>query len=262
MKKIILFLLMFILMGCSTKYELVIDNETITETLEIISEESDITKKEENYYTYLEEYPIFIDEEFLYDTPNEKLENVDYYQKSIIETQFGYEATYKSKFEYNDLERSRILNTAFSTSNIGYDRKENFYYINLQNLKIFKYNKDISKIEVNIKLKDYSVIESNATYINDDYLTWVFINDENYKDNKIILNFKKKELINNGNNNTTNNNEKNDNNTIIDNNIEKKVTLTRDVLIAIAGVGVFLVIITIIFKSKKIINKNWYSKNL
>lgn len=261
MKKVILFLLMFILMGCSTKYELVIDNETITENLQIISEESDLNKKEEIYYTYLEEYPIFIDEEFLYDTPNEKLENVKYYQKSIIETQYGYEATYKSKFKYNDLERSRILNTAFSTSNIGYDRKQKYYYINLQNLKIFKYNKDISKIEINIKLKDYSVIESNATYINDDYLTWVFVNDENYKDNKIILNFKNKELINNQNNNITNNdniannNEKN-NNTIIDNNTEKKETLTSDLLISIIGVGLFLIIITIIFKCKKIINKN------
>ena len=182
MKKIILLILFIITTtGCTVEYDLVIDTNELSENLNLKTEEFDTKTKDELYSKYLDEYPIYIDDEFLYYSPTEKEDGVIYYEKNINETLYGYDATYKGKYNFEDFNKSRILNTAFNNQSIGYDRQNNLYYIIVQNLKIFNYNQTISSIKVNIKIDGYKIVETNAHSQNGNYLTWTFYKSNNNK---------------------------------------------------------------------------------
>ena len=58
--------------GCTVDCNLLIEDNKIKETTKFIQDETD---EDDSYiYTqYLEEYPIYKNEEFLYNTPNEKI---------------------------------------------------------------------------------------------------------------------------------------------------------------------------------------------
>ena len=219
MKKIILLILIFLTFGCSAKYELTIEENKISETLTLYGEEMD-TDKESLYAKFREEYPKYYDEEFMYYAPTEKLDNVDYYEKSITETYYSYNAIYKANFSLDDYKRSRILNNTFANYNIGYNKEENYYYIIAQNLKIYNYNNTLSNIEIRINLNDYVVVESNSAYREMNTLIWNFPKKENNETDRIIVKYRKKQEINNNpiidNNQNPNNNEvKKDNNFLL-----------------------------------------------
>lgn len=248
MKKIILLLLLMLTFGCSAEYNLNISEDNFKEELILTSEINDIFDNSEYYNEYLDEYPIYYDEEFLYYSPSQKLDGVTYYEKNIDNTEYGYRANYKANFTLKDYNKSRILNNAFENYNIGYDKKEKCYYIIIQNLKIFNYNNTINSIVVNIDINDFEIIESNANIANGSVLTWNFYKSDDNKNDRIILKYQikseNKEETQKPNNNINNNS---------NNNTSEEKDTTNDLILVLCGLVIFgIAIVGIIVVSKKV----------
>ena len=193
MKRKKLILAIFIVLcttGCTVDYNLVIEDNKIKETTTFHQESSDTDEKSYMYSQYLEEYPIYIDEEYLYYDPNKKVEGNTYYDKSITDDSNGYNATYKAEFKIKEYDRSRFFNDAFANRSSGYDKNERCYYIIADKLKIFEQENNINHINVSINIVGYKVIESNQDSVNNNIYTWSF--DKSDKERKnITIKFKK-----------------------------------------------------------------------
>ena len=188
-KIILIILIVLCTTGCTVDYNLLIEDNKIKETTTFHQESSDTDEKSSMYSQYLEEYPIYIDEEYLYYDPNKKVEGNTYYDKSITDDSNGYNATYKAEFEIKEYDRSRFFNDAFVNRSSGYDKNERCYYIIADKLKIFEQENNINHINVSINIVGYKVIESNQDSVNNNIYTWSF--DRSDKERSIILRLKK-----------------------------------------------------------------------
>ena len=190
-KIVILVLLLILTGGCNVNYNLKIDeNNNFIETTILESEGNEGRPKEYLYSLYLEEYPIFNSQEFMYYAPQEKKSGNSYYIKNIYETEKGYKAIYKANYNINNYSDSRFLNTTFNNINIGYNLDEEYYYIQLSKINIFNNNTEITKINIDIEIpSNYVVISNNATKISNNVYTWNFTEQDNklyftYQDKK------------------------------------------------------------------------------
>lgn len=188
-KIILIILIVLCTTGCTVDYNLVIEDNKIKETTTFHQDSSDTDEKSYMYSQYLEEYPIYIDEEYLYYDPNKKVEGNTYYDKSITDDSNGYNATYKAEFKIKEYDRSRFFNYAFVNRSSGYDKNEGCYYIIADKLKIFEQENNINHINVSINLVGYKVIESNQDSVNNNTYTWSF--DRSDKERSIVLRLKK-----------------------------------------------------------------------
>lgn len=227
-KKLIVLLTLFITTGCTVNYDLVIEDEILKETTTFKQEENSFYTKEYINTLYKEEYPIYYDEEFLYLSPEEKIEGNTYYEKNIQENSSNYTITYKATYDFDDFKRAQLLNTAYGNYSIGYDYQDDCYYIIASNFKLFKTNKYLTNVTLNIELKNYTVIESNNDYKNGNTYIW----NLNKNDNNIILRYK----------NTNSNNKQEEKPIINNNNIQTKEKFNIDNYI----LYIFLVIIVLI----------------
>lgn len=176
--------------GCTVDYNLLIEDNKIKETTTFHQDSSDTDEKSYMYSQYLEEYPIYIDEEYLYYDPNKKVEGNTYYDKSITDDSNGYNATYKAELKLKEYNRSRFFNEAFANRSSGYDKNEGCYYIIADNLKIFEQENNINHINVSINIVGYKVIESNQDSVNNNIYTWSFDRSDKGRKN-ITIKFKK-----------------------------------------------------------------------
>ena len=100
---VLLFGVMFLISGCSVTYNLEIAENTFNESFTINANIDNVyPTKDDLYNAYLEEYPVFIDQEFMYYDPYNRNEDYDYFDKSFQETTNGYLFNYK----YNQFEIS------------------------------------------------------------------------------------------------------------------------------------------------------------
>ena len=189
-KIILIILIVLCTTGCTVDYNLLIEDNKIKETTTFHQESSDTDEKSSMYSQYLEEYPIYIDEEYLYYDPNKKVEGNTYYDKSITDDSNGYNATYKAEFEIKEYDRSRFFNDAFVNRSSGYDKNERCYYIIADKLKIFEQENNINHINVSINIVGYKVIESNQDSVNNNIYTWSFDRSDKERKN-ITIKFKK-----------------------------------------------------------------------
>ena len=176
--------------GCTVDYNLLIEDNKIKETTTFHQDSSDTDEKSYMYSQYLEEYPIYIDEEYLYYDPNKKVEGNTYYDKSITDDSNGYNATYKAELKLKEYNRSRFFNEAFANRSRGYDKNERCYYIIADKLKIFEQENNINHINVSINIVGYKVIESNQDSVNNNIYTWSFDRSDKGRKN-ITIKFKK-----------------------------------------------------------------------
>ncbi len=192
MKKIIfLLILIFCLSGCSIDYNLTIDsNQSIDEKFIINAEVNSEYSKEYLYSEYAAEYPIFEDEEFLYNEPTNKVEGYTYYDKTFEELTNGYKFNYKANYNFNNLANARSIKTAFNNVRIGYLTSEGYYYLSASNTNLFNLYENLENININITIPNFEVIENNATKTNNDTYTWVINKDSN---TNINLKFKRKD---------------------------------------------------------------------
>lgn len=172
-KILILVLLVFMASGCSVEYHLTIDKDNnYSEDFTITVYEDENNSKEYIYQSYLEEYPIYNDEEFMYYDPYNKNEEYTYYNKTYRDIGNGYIFNYKDNFTYENFNRIRTLNTAFNTGGNGYVKDKDYYYISASSPKLFKYNSNLDSITIYISMKDLEVIKHNADEVRNGSYIW------------------------------------------------------------------------------------------
>lgn len=185
MKKIyILILSMFILTGCTAEYNLVYENNVLSENLKIESSkdsmfdgQSIVSLLEQQYNTKsLVNYKLQPG-----DSVTENCEGCTFYNKTIIDEN----NIYGININYNYEEKSE-----FSNSSIVYTLFENNYisdsFIEVSECKnVFNYYTNLDEIKV-IFSTDKEVLETNADQELDGKYYW-YINKDNYIDKEISI---------------------------------------------------------------------------
>ena len=192
MKVKIIGLLLGILMltGCSATYNLEITEDNFEESFVINANIDNIyTTKESLYDAYLEEYPVYIDQEFMYYDPYTRNENYSYYDKSYQETTDGYMFSYRYIYEADEINRARSIQSSYDSVSFGYIDEEDYYYISLRNPIIFNNNNNLTALTINLSFdNDAVVLSNNADLVNGNTYTWQ-LNPTNLKDINITYRF-------------------------------------------------------------------------
>ena len=188
-KKIILIVfLVMLLTGCDITYNLSVSEDEFVESTIFNTSTTDGTK-EYLYNLYREEYPIYIDQEYLYYDPYSQITGNDYYTKNYNELENGYIFNYQASYNYDDFSRARSLNTIFNTIGVGYLDTEDYYYLSMSGIKIFNYNNTINTITINIEFdRDAIILNNNADTVSGNTYTWQ-LNPTNLKDINITYRF-------------------------------------------------------------------------
>ncbi|MBD8922271.1 hypothetical protein EGR52_02465 [bacterium] len=247
-KIIILLLISFIFSGCSVNYNLYIDDEKFVENFGVIAEENEQYSKDDYMYKFNEEYPIYIDQEYKYYNPYEKDNDFTYYNKSYRESNNGYIFNYDTEYSYKNLNRSRVLNTAFENFSFNYNSQEQYFYFSCNDF-ILNQDNNFSSIKVTISFSEnIDVISTNADTFENQKYCWNF--SDNVNDN-IQLQYKIKKVDNTTpkkNDSSDNSDQENSLSTLVNNNIGIVLFLSILSLIVV----IYLIIkIKIIFSVKR-----------
>lgn len=191
-KILIIILGIFLLTGCTANYTMEITKDTFDESITIEAYTNDLYDKNSLYASFKEEYPVYIDQEFMYYDPNNKNENYSYYTKTYQELSNGYLFNYRYNYKLKDINRARAINMVYKTISIGYIDEEDFYYISLKDPIIFINNNEITSININLIFNDAIIIENNADNINGSTYTWN-LNPTELKDINIKYRFEDEE---------------------------------------------------------------------
>lgn len=164
-KKIILFLLPVLLTGCTINYDLIIDKNSLTETISGVANKEDYEIKETDtdinlFYTLIN------------DDVSSLTEGNDLYIKNIIDNGNGINYDYTYNYKRN-FEKSRIINTCFENHYI--DETDEYYYINLSGNFYCLY---ADKIDINV-ISNYEVIDNNAQSVNGNKYKWIIDKSDN-----------------------------------------------------------------------------------
>lgn len=164
-KKIFLILLPLLLTGCTINYDLVINENNISETITGSVEKSEYEIKDTD--TSLNDFYVLINEDV-----NPVITENDLYKKKIINTDNGID--YKYTYNYkNNYDKSRIINTCFENHII--DETEDYYNIKLSGQFYCLYS---DKIYINVT-SNYVVLENNADKVDGNKYKWTIDNSDN-----------------------------------------------------------------------------------
>ena len=176
MKKIIVVLISLLLLtGCTIDYNLVIDKDSIKETITGTAYKEEYEVREEDsglnlFYTYIN------------DDINPLISGDGLYTKDINEIDNGI--NYKYDFIYkNNYDKSKIINSCFENSNVK--ETDTYYSIELSGEFYCLYS---DKININV-ISNYVVLENNAKEVNGNKYSWVIDDSSNVN---IFLNISKK----------------------------------------------------------------------
>lgn len=175
MKKIIVVLISLLLLtGCTIDYNLVIDKDSIKETITGTAYKEEYEVREEDsglnlFYTYIN------------DDINPLISGDGLYNKDINEIDNGI--NYKYDFIYkNNYDKSKIINSCFENSNVK--ETDTYYSIELSGEFYCLYS---DKININV-ISNYVVLENNAKEVNGNKYSWVIDDSSNVN---IFLNISK-----------------------------------------------------------------------
>lgn len=176
MKKILLlFVLLFLLCGCSANVDIVVKENGIDETISITALEDNYLNKQQIKDSFREYMPAFAETEIVDTMPDQKESGVEYYSKSTTELSSGYIINYKYSYGLNDYVRAKSVKKSFASSAVIKDVNEKTLTLSTDNagILLFKEYPNLTEIKVNIKAS-YPVKENNADSVNNDIYTWVF----------------------------------------------------------------------------------------
>jgi len=183
MKKIILLVFCLILLcGCTADVDLEINDDQISENVTINYFEDNYNSKED-IKTSLREYIPVYNSVIVADTePDEKKENVEYFERSIKELSNGYIFNYKYDYPLVSYNGSRTLKKAFKSASIIKNVVDGTIVLSTDSsgLKLFDEYDDLTTVNIRIKTNN-EVLESNGKYKDDVYI-WTF-NKNDYKKN-------------------------------------------------------------------------------
>lgn len=201
MKKIIsMILIMFILTGCTVKYDIKIDSDGIHEISEFAQDKSiDWNEKLDIYWGY--SVNDFMEDNYNTYTGSlkggsenyytmQKEPGVEYYKKERILTQSQNGIRFLYDFTKENYGLSKIATYCYQ--DINYKEKDKNINIKTSNeFECFNYYKMLDSVEVNVTTSwDYEVISSNADKEKDGKYTWI-ITKENASNKPIEINIKK-----------------------------------------------------------------------
>lgn len=181
LKRVFLIAILFIITGCSSKYEIEFtNNNTIKDTISIFEDNNIVknttTKKEEEITDQILEFE----------------RGYEHYKRELYATEevTGYKYTYEFKYEeYDALSQLRKcyedLTLNVTDEEIVLETKGEFLCAN--------YYKEMPYIDINIK-SDYEIKSTNGKTDDDNSASWK-INKSNYKNSPIKITFDKTEII-------------------------------------------------------------------
>lgn len=201
MKKIgILILMMFVITGCTVKYDIKIDNDEIKEIAEFVQDNSvDWNEKldtfwgysvnefmEQNYKTYTG--ALNGDSENYYTM--EKEEGVEYYKKERILTSNKNGIKFLYNFTKENYGLSKIATYCYQ--NINYSSKDKKISIKTTDqFECFNYYEMLDEVVVNVTTSwNYKVISHNADKVDGEKYTWI-INRDNALNKPIEIELKR-----------------------------------------------------------------------
>lgn len=172
MKKVLILLILTLLTGCTTEYNLTFNDETIIEeiTINVDTKENLEELKTNNVHA-------------IYDAISNHLYNVRYEEKKNLKAIYAYQ------YDLNNINRATYLNQCFDS--FGFIKRADNDYIFSTSVGFkcinFSYT-DMPSVKVTIKT-NHRVEESNADKVERNTYTWN-INEENADDKRIYINFK------------------------------------------------------------------------
>lgn len=195
MKKIrFLFLITLILItctGCDVEYNIHITKNDIEETINVTDYITPNRTQEDILNHYNMWYPTFVNfikkgETIEIEDFSEKVDNIEYHDKTIQRIEDGYKYKYKYKYDIDEYYDSYVLASVFSDINVHkeYDKlvirtsKENF----LCSHDYF----DVARVNITFDTEIYEINHTNTTNIRNNKYTWI-LNRDNCNDSEIVL---------------------------------------------------------------------------
>lgn len=180
MKKILLLiLLVFLVTGCTSSYEIVFD-DTIDEKI-TINYDGDIYKVVEEFEFDGDSF--YFESELVKSRIPSLIEFKDYYKKNIEVKNNKSIITLNYKYSYENFENSYLISECFEKSN--FINNDEYYYVSLGG-SFYCYGVD----HFTLKMKtDYKVLRSNADREENGYYIWDIETDN--KDDEVELQLSK-----------------------------------------------------------------------
>lgn len=178
MKKYVYILMMLLLLsGCSTKYNLEISNKGIKEEIETKILDAEIpkrTKEEVNANIELDDpiTPFIENDQYPFVDNKEKK-----YIKEVKKNNGSTNVTLKYNYSFDDYKNSRVYKECFAQKSFDYDKKS--YLLQFSGKFYCMYG---NEIEVNIKTNN-KVNSHNADKVSGNTYTWIINNDNKDKTN-------------------------------------------------------------------------------
>ncbi len=166
-KKLIFVIAILLLTGCTNKYTLVLSDNKIEESIDVVIPKINIPTDEEHGVEIDDEITPFInsDQYPLFNNYSVK------YVKKIKENSDNYELNYKHTYKPEEFVNSNVLHTCFENYGYSYDKE---YYLKITGRFYCAYSENT---EINIKVKN-RVLYSNADKKRGNTYTW-YISDSN-----------------------------------------------------------------------------------
>lgn len=162
MKKIVFFIVLFLVCGCSANYNLEISNDSFKENINIMIDKSQIPEKSK--YEGIEtddRITPFLKKEHSALISDEKA----YYDKKVIYYDNYIDVNMKYNYNSNEFKDSNLLNLCFD--DFVFDDKDSYY------IHVFGNFYCLYGEEVNINIKtNNKVIRSNSTSVDGNVYTW------------------------------------------------------------------------------------------
>lgn len=215
MKRIkLLFLLILITItctGCSVEYNINITKDNIEETIYVTDYISSNRTRKAILNHYNMWYPTYVNfitsgESIEIEDFSEKVDGIEYHNKSIIELNNGYKYTYKYTYPINKYYDSYILASSFAETTV-YKRTNSLVLKTSDESFLCNYDYfDNAKINITIDPKIYKLNYTNASSRKNNTYSWN-INKKDCNNSEIVLTLDIIDTIDN--NNKPNNNENN-----------------------------------------------------
>lgn len=176
--------MLFLLSGCSSKYQLEISNDKITETIDATILKSDIPPSNKNATASNDVTPFIENPQYPFASST-----IETYDKTVTETDDSYLINLNYDYTPDNYEYSKAMQLCFKKST--YLNEKNYYYIHLEGTFFCLYG---NKTSIQIKT-DNHVMSHNADKVNGNIYIWN-INTDNINDTSIDIKIDKRNKTN------------------------------------------------------------------
>lgn len=239
-KTILLVIMVLFLCGCDATVNLHIGKNDINEEITVTAFPDNVhyTNKDMLLHSFRDYIPAFGSVPFVDTEPDQAVNGVAYYKKTVTEVGSGYNFNYKYTYQLSNYRNATSVKEGFKSVSIDKLKEDNTIRFSTDNsgLIYFKNYPSLNNVTINITT-DYEVKENNADSVSGNVYTWKF-NKDTKKGIYLLLGEKQEEkptVVN-----QQNNTEKKDK--------EKNIVEKHPVLFAV--LGILAIFVLMLFFSK------------